>query len=345
MAINPIISVIIPVYQAESYLKECVDSVLAQTQPQMELILVDDGSKDKSGVLCDQYAGEYPFIKVIHKENAGLTAAWKTGIRAARGEWVGFVDSDDWIEADMYQTMYKRAVLEDADIVCCGIWHVFEEKDHKPWKDEMLFPKEVYTREEMRREVYPVFLNDGSFMGRGLQPNRVSKLLKRELVLRNMELCDDRVTVGEDYQFSLAMFLEAEKVVILKNYFPYYYRVNKASMTGQYDIGYLDQIKLMREELLRISDTKGAYDFSQQIENDFLCLTVLYAKGSIVYHKQKGYWEARRDLKRICTEEQVVLALKSNRMPRLTKAEQLFLLFMKDHCYACLYLAVRIYFR
>lgn len=340
-----IISVVIPVYQAEDYLKECVESVLAQTQQKIEIILVDDGSKDQSGLLCDQYAASNANVKVIHQENAGLTAAWKAGVREASGEYVGFVDSDDWIEPHMYQKMYARAVTTEADIVCCGIWHVFEDKDHEPWKDEMMFPREIYTKTEMNREVYPTFINNGSFMGRGLQPNRVSKLLKRELVLRNMGLCDDRVTVGEDYQFSLAMFLDADKIAVLKGYFPYYYRVNKKSMTGQYDKGYMDKIKLMKERLIAISDRKAIYDFSQQIKNDFLCLTILHIKGGIVSHRKSGYRICREEMRRVCMDKDVVLALIECRMQKLTTAEKLFVLFMKHHWYRAIYSSVCLYFR
>lgn len=339
------ISVIVPVFQAEQYLDECLQSILQQTQPNIEIILIDDGSTDASGAICDRYAKIHSNIKVLHKENAGLTAAWKSGITLSVGEYIGFVDSDDWIASDMYESLYREAQKTDADIVCCGIRHIFENHTHADWNDQMNFPKEVYTQEEMQTEVYPCFINDGSFMGRGLQPNRVSKLVRRKLVLANMHLCDERVTVGEDYQFSFAMFLDAKRVAILKDYLPYYYRINEQSMTGQYDSAYMDKLKCMKHALSRISDTKNGYDFKPQILNDFLCLTILHIKGGIVAHKKNGYHIARPDIEKVCTDSDVCKSLANYSMPHLGPAERLFIFFMKHHLYWFMYLTITLYFQ
>lgn len=341
---KPLISIIIPVYQAEKYLRECVESVLAQTQKGLEIVLVDDGSTDASGEICEDFCRKEENVRVIHKKNAGLTAAWKTGVRASEGIYLGFVDSDDWIEDGMYERLYHRAVETGADIVCCGIMHVFEDHIRQPWEDEMLFPEGVYTEEEIRKQMYPRLINNGTFMGRGLQPNRVSKLLRRELVLRNMDCCHDGVTVGEDFQFSLAMFLEAEKVAVIKGYFPYYYRVNRDSMTGAYEEDYLDKIKLMREQMNRIGREKDKYDFGGQIENDFLCLSVLHLKEGVLAGKREGYGFCRKRMKGVCLDPAVRGALMTYKMPGLTLAERVFLLLMKCRGYYLIYLAVRFYF-
>ncbi len=341
---NVAISVIVPVFQAEQYLEECLQSILRQTQPNLEIILIDDGSTDRSGEICDRYAGIHSNIKVLHKENEGLTAAWKSGIALSGGEYIGFVDSDDWIAEDMYALLYQEAQKTGADIVCCGIRHVFENHTHVDWNDQMQFPKEVYTQKEMQKDVYPAFINNGSFMGRGLQPNRVSKLIRRKLVLANMYLCDERVTVGEDYQFSFAMFLDAGKIAILRDFIPYYYRINEQSMTGQYDPLYMDKIKLMKQELCRISDTRNVYNFKPQILNDFLCLTILHIKGGIVAHRKDRYCIARKDIKKICNDPEVRDALKNYSMPNLSLAERLFIFFMKHHLYWFMYLTIILYF-
>jgi glycosyltransferase involved in cell wall biosynthesis len=121
------ISVIIPVYQAEDFLAKCVDSVLAQTEHDLEVILVDDGSTDHSGNICDEYATRDSRVHVIHKENAGVSAARNSGIAAATGEYIGFVDSDDWIEPNMYERLLEEANKSDADIVMCDATTVFED--------------------------------------------------------------------------------------------------------------------------------------------------------------------------------------------------------------------------
>ena len=102
---NPRISVIVPVYNVEQYLPRCVESILAQTYENLEILLVDDGTKDNSGAICDAYARQDARVKAIHKKNGGLSSARNAGIDASTGEYLSFVDSDDWIEPDMYEKM------------------------------------------------------------------------------------------------------------------------------------------------------------------------------------------------------------------------------------------------
>lgn len=117
----PLISVIIPVYKVESYLEKCISSIVNQTYTNLEIILVDDGSPDRSGEICDVWAEKDHRIKVIHKQNGGLSDARNAGMKIATGELLGFVDSDDWIEPDMYQLLYENLVANDCDISACGV--------------------------------------------------------------------------------------------------------------------------------------------------------------------------------------------------------------------------------
>lgn len=116
-----LISVIVPIYKVEAYLDECVRSIVAQTYPHLEIILVDDGSPDNCGSMCDEWAGKDPRIKVIHKPNGGLSDARNAGLEIASGEYISFIDSDDWIEPDMYAHMHDALLKEGADICACRI--------------------------------------------------------------------------------------------------------------------------------------------------------------------------------------------------------------------------------
>lgn len=340
------ISIVIPVYNMEKYLDRCMDSVLAQTLTNIEIILVDDGSKDNSASICDSYAQKYSDkVVVIHKENGGLTSAWKAGSKIARGKYIGYVDSDDFINPDMYERLYKRITLENADIACCGLHHIYEDGNHEEWDDQMEFPMEVFSPAELKLSMFPILINDGSFMGRHLHPNRVTKLVRTSLVQSNLDLCDDAVSIGEDFQFSLCMFMEAKKIVILKDFFPYNYYMNNSSMTMRYDTQYMNKIKILKENLLRISRKKNSFDFETQIWNDFLCLTILHIKGGIYKKKSAPYKEHRSDMKSVCTDCDVIKALSVYHMPKLTFAEKLFIFLMKHHLYFLIYCAVRIYFR
>lgn len=117
------ISIICPVYKAEKYLHKCIESIIAQTLTDWELILVDDGSPDSSGELCDKYAIQDSRIRTIHKQNEGVSVARQTGLDAAHGEYVIHVDSDDWVEPTMLEELYTKAISENADIVICDYFN------------------------------------------------------------------------------------------------------------------------------------------------------------------------------------------------------------------------------
>ena len=119
---QPKVSVVVPIYNVEKFLHQAVDSILAQTLQDIEIILVDDGSPDNCGKICDEYAKKDKRVKVIHKENHGLGAAYNTGLEAATGEYIGLVEPDDWIEPEMYEVMYHNAKYYDTDATKCGFW-------------------------------------------------------------------------------------------------------------------------------------------------------------------------------------------------------------------------------
>ena len=124
METKPRLSVIVPVYKVEPYLQKCIDSILAQTFRDFELILVDDGSPDNCPAICDAAAEKDERIVVIHRENAGLSAARNAGLSAARGDYIGFVDSDDYIAPEMYQTLYDAMIKNDAQLAVCNYTYV-----------------------------------------------------------------------------------------------------------------------------------------------------------------------------------------------------------------------------
>ncbi len=128
---EPKISVIVPVYKAEAYLHRCVDSLLAQTFPDFEVILVDDGSPDRSGEICDEYARKDCRVKVIHQKNGGVSCARQRGLDEARSEYTIHADPDDWVEPDMLEELYKKAKEENADMVICDFYYNFANKQGK----------------------------------------------------------------------------------------------------------------------------------------------------------------------------------------------------------------------
>lgn len=147
----PELSIIVPVYKVEKYLPKCIDSILAQTFRDFELILIDDGSPDNCGAICDEYAAWDSRIKVIHQVNAGVSAARNAGLDIASGTYLGFVDSDDWIEPEMYETMIATAIEKQVDVVACGIKH-FSERGELLFEE--LLSEQAYTSEQLCASIY-----------------------------------------------------------------------------------------------------------------------------------------------------------------------------------------------
>ena len=117
----PEISVIVPVYNCEKYIGKCIESILNQTFKDLELILIDDGSADESGKICDEYKIQDKRVKVIHEKNSGVSIARNVGINVAKGKYIGFVDSDDYLAPDMYESLYENLMKSHADVAICGI--------------------------------------------------------------------------------------------------------------------------------------------------------------------------------------------------------------------------------
>ena len=120
MTSKPVVSIIVPVYNTEKFLHRCIDSILTQTYTDFELLLIDDGSKDSSGTICDEYAAKDVRVRVFHKENGGVSSARNMGLDNARGEWITFVDSDDWIDDNYLEALYGACIVSGSDIVFCG---------------------------------------------------------------------------------------------------------------------------------------------------------------------------------------------------------------------------------
>lgn len=202
---KPIISIIVPIYRVEQYLSKCIDSLLNQTFKDIEIILVDDGSPDSSPAICDTYKTRDERINVIHKKNGGLSSARNAGLSISHGKYIGFVDSDDWVEPNMYEEMYNFLVANDCDLVECGINLIYENKISKySTKANEL----VSGREALHRH-----LNIYTRTNQTLPRTAVwSKLFKREFWDSNRF---PEGEIHEDYLLTCKALFEAKRVGLI----------------------------------------------------------------------------------------------------------------------------------
>lgn len=263
------VSVIVPVYNVEKYLEQCVDSIRNQELKELEIILVDDGSKDHSSMICDEYAKKDSRIKVIHKANGGLMSAWKVGFKEATGEYIGFVDSDDWIDPDMYRKLYDAVKVNRADIALCG-W--IREGQNKHEKEKIYLDTGMYNRSALEETVFPKMLNFGKMLERYISPNRVTKLFKRELIEKNFPYYDEGISIGEDLIASFSAILDADSIYVLADFFPYHYRLNEESLMEKLDFNFYKKSLRMNNQFRKIIEEKKIEEFDLQLNNDLLSL-------------------------------------------------------------------------
>lgn len=209
------ISIIIPVYNVKPYLDECLRSIVRQEYADFECILVDDGSTDGSGALCDQWAGKDTRIQVIHQPNGGVSSARNRGLAQAKGEYISFIDSDDWVENDYLSTMMQRAEREKVDLVVCGLTQEFKDKNSRNY-----IPRQSLTFELTSHHVeHFVMLNE-----QHLLYGPVVKLYKNEIIQQHQILFDPQVSYGEDLLFNY-QYLQYVRTIACIDRSLYHYRI------------------------------------------------------------------------------------------------------------------------
>lgn len=220
------ITVIMPVYNVEQYIRSCIDSLIAQTFQDWELIAVDDGTPDKSGEICDEYAKTDSRISVIHKENGGAPSARNTAIPKAKGEYLYFMDSDDWAEPTMLEDMYKKAKETDAQLVVAGYYIDTYYSDTEYYTQEQSLPsKDFKSQKEFREYAYKMF-------DKNLLYTPWNKLFSTKYIMDNN--IRFRNTFWDDFPFNLDVVKDVERVALMEQKYYHFMRARADSETAKY---------------------------------------------------------------------------------------------------------------
>ncbi len=262
------VSVIIPVYNGMPFLENCVNSVIGQTYKNIEIIVIDDGSTDGSGMLCDKFQQADERIKVIHKENEGLVKARKIGIERAVGDYFVFVDADDEIDAQEVEILCSKAKETSADIILFGL---VEEQESGSVDRINKCREGIYLEDDIRRDIIANMIHTGSFFSFGILPNFVCKFVKKSFFDRaSIEISED-VTFGEDADFSYQMIPQAKSLYVM-NTCLYHYKKRSGSMVWK---GVSREMLKHLEDNLKVCFRKlGIYDLMKRQLSDY----ILYAK-------------------------------------------------------------------
>ena len=269
---DAMISIIVPVYNVELYLNTCLDSIRAQTYRNFEVVLVDDGSTDSCGIICDEYSNRDDRFKVIHKKNGGLMSAWKKGLEYAKANLIMFIDSDDWVEKNTLEIFYNEYLKTKAEVICCSFFHSFKNKDIP---DDHTVKPGFYNKKRIENEIFPVLINDGKPLSRGVRICRWAKLINKELLVNNLFWTDYQITIGEDLNIMFPIILETSSIDILSEQYLYHYRSNDTSIMKKVSPEMFSKVELLYEKEMQIANFyKKIYDFTNQITMDFCDLSM-----------------------------------------------------------------------
>lgn len=302
----PCVSVIVPVYNVEKYLDQCVCSLLHQTLRNVEIILVDDGSTDSSGKICDKYANQYTRVKVIHQENGGLGLARNSGLEIASGEYIGFVDSDDFVFVDMFQRLYNHAKKYNADISYGKSKRFIHEKEVVNFVPDESETK-LWNEKEIRNYLLdriglpPVFTED-NFFGASV----CLGIFKHSIIKEN-KLCfvSERQFIAEDIIFDIDIIPYCERIVHCEDQL-YFYRYNPVSLTTSYNPERFDKNVILYHEMYRrLLDNYKSEECFNSMSRYFLTFTRVAIIQEIVHLKRNGYVKARKQVKKICCNSEL----------------------------------------
>lgn len=246
---NILISVIVPIYNVEKYLDRCMDTLLNQTLKDIEIIMVDDGSPDKCPTMCDEYAKKDNRVKVVHKKNGGLGFARNSGLDIATGEYVAFIDSDDYVGLDMYKTLYDRAEADKCDAVFCGFRTEVRE-------NKWMYSDEVDADKLWKGKEVQQFMLDMIASGAGIKAERLYQMsvwhsiYKRSLIEEeHLRFVSERDVASEDIPFQVDFLSKANTVAYISETF-YSYCLNGTSLTATLKPEKYDRYKQLRACLL-----------------------------------------------------------------------------------------------
>lgn len=271
------ISVIVPIYKIERYLGFCVESLLHQTYKDIEIILVDDGSPDRCPEICDLYAEKDRRIRVIHKENGGLVSARKVGLEAAQGELIGYVDGDDWVEPDFYESLHRAIEETKVDAVCAGM-------SRDLFDTSMAFqnavPVALYEKSGCE-ELFRQMISFGRFYRPGILTYVWNKLFRREVLYDAQIDVDDEISLGEDGAVSYPALLRCKNIYVMPNH-SYHYRQREDSMLKAV-VPFAEEaakLRLLHQNLCRMApEGEDPWALKRQIDDYVLSICIIRSGG------------------------------------------------------------------
>lgn len=296
---HPLISIIVPVYNVEKYIDECLNSLLNQSYSNIEIILVDDGSKDNSASICDEYSKKYTNVCVIHKENGGLGFARNTGIDNCNGEYLLFIDSDDYVANNYVEVMFENLLNTHSDACMCG-YTAFDGNVKNEVKNGLAGNE--FSNSEITNKIIPMMCGRDKH-GISVQMSACMVMYKYSIINENkIRFFSEREFISEDLLFNINYLSHCEKVVCT-DITGYFYRYNPTSLTHVYLRDRFDKQKVMTSKVMEETKKLGIYDMCEdRIINTFLGWTRSCLKMEQMNCSENGFSQSIKNMKSIIND-------------------------------------------
>ena len=336
---NVIVSIIVPVYKVERYIDRCIDSLINQTEKNIEIILVDDGSPDTCPQICDNYAKMDSRIKVVHKQNEGLGFARNSGLDVAKGKYIGFVDSDDSVKLDMVATLLHHIEQDNCDIVIAGYTRVNSSGKQTEYNGEGI--EKIYTGNELHELIIDMVGTKPSDPKDMRCDMAVWKcLFSREFIQNNsLRFPSEREFISEDLIFQIDAISCAQRVKTIKECVYYYYD-NIESLTNIYNPERLDKNIILCKEIKR--RLASIYGVGDEIFVDRLMISRL---KTVIVQIIKSKMDWKKELELIRDKEEVIELLKEYPINQMVWKQRLFYLSFKYRLFSITYMLVVLKYR
>ncbi|MGP1907768.1 glycosyltransferase [Metabacillus sp. JX24] len=332
---NPKISIIVPIYNVEKYLSRCLESLLNQKFTDAEIICINDGSTDQSGNILHDFQKNHPELIVMNKRNNGVSEARNDGLRIAKGEYIGFVDPDDWIHPAMYHELYETAVKENADIVMSS--YVREFGTHSNVKKFSCHPVVVYRDSEvqsifLKRLIGPTDKEAASPENLDSWGTVWSKLYRAELIKNHHLYFTDLKLIGsnEDTLFNIHAVYHAHSIVFINKPLYHYWRANESSVTTKYNSKLTGQFLTLYQIMETfIKDKNLGYEYTAVLKNRISLNTLGLGLNTISKSNKSSFAERSGQLKEIISNDQIKRALRQFNTSHCSVAWKTFFFFAK----------------
>lgn len=322
------LSVVIPVYNVAEYLSKCITSIVEQSYSDMEIILIDDGSTDGSLLICNEAATKDPRINVVSQKNAGVSVARNTGLKMATGDYITFVDSDDWLESDMYERMIEAAASQNfPDLLMCDFTIVFSASTRNI---SSALRRGYYRKREIIIEIFPTLTVTESF-GRVPIVSACICLFKKEFIVKNKVQFDANLKFSEDYLFMAACILNMQSFYYLKGDFFYNYRQYDISRSKKYDARWWSNLVELNEKLKSLLANCSDFNFQKQLKLQLLH-SVFLVSNSIFDNKDFTFIEKIKLHRTLFAEPQVVAAFKNLSLKNRSRFQLILLKLIRNQC-------------